>query len=191
MLSFASEAKDIVDITDTDFSSSVDDVIQNILEFNYMSTSLCLKIMSFDLLNQLFIHPSNPYNGSLFCVDSCVGHGHKTGTNLYAALHRVNEKMSFLRQDKTNNRYNDTQNIIIIATDGENTRRTSQTDAQKQRFFKTTAPFLFLIIVHPLLMSNCLQVTPTQGQALSWPSLISGICWVILTQAPIIQMREC
>uniref|UniRef100_A0A3Q0S380 C3/C5 convertase n=1 Tax=Amphilophus citrinellus TaxID=61819 RepID=A0A3Q0S380_AMPCI len=92
VLSFASEAKDIVDIADTDLSGSVDSVIWNLMEFDYKS------------------------------------HGRKTGTNLYAALQRVNEKISFFKVDKTNNRFNETQNIIIIATDGySNTGRNSDT----------------------------------------------------------------
>ncbi|KAM7413560.1 hypothetical protein PAMA_020775 [Pampus argenteus] len=45
-------------------------------------------------------------------------HGSKTGTNLYAALHRVMEVMSFFKQNSQKNHFNETQNIIIIQTDG-------------------------------------------------------------------------
>ncbi|XP_034459755.1 complement C2 isoform X2 [Hippoglossus hippoglossus] len=82
VLSFASEAKDIVDITETDISTSIEDVIWNLQEFKYDS------------------------------------HGHKTGTNLHAALHRVSEVINFFKQNSVKNRFNETQNIIIIETDG-------------------------------------------------------------------------
>ncbi|XP_042342151.1 complement C2 [Plectropomus leopardus] len=45
-------------------------------------------------------------------------HGSKTGTNLHAALHRVNEMISFLKQNSAKNHFNETQNIIVIETDG-------------------------------------------------------------------------
>ncbi|KAK5868479.1 hypothetical protein PBY51_009489 [Eleginops maclovinus] len=47
-----------------------------------------------------------------------TSHGRKTGTNLHAALYRVSEVMSFLKQNINNNYFNETQNIIIIETDG-------------------------------------------------------------------------
>ncbi|XP_039987709.1 complement C2 [Xiphias gladius] len=82
VLSFASEAKDIVDIRDTDISSSTEDVIWNLMDFDYHS------------------------------------HGQKTGTNLHSALLRVSEVISFLKQNSAKNHFNETQNIIIIETDG-------------------------------------------------------------------------
>uniref|UniRef100_A0A8C2WZZ7 C3/C5 convertase n=1 Tax=Cyclopterus lumpus TaxID=8103 RepID=A0A8C2WZZ7_CYCLU len=82
VLSFASEARDIVDITDVDRSGSIDDVLHSLEQFKYDS------------------------------------HGRKTGTNLHAALHRVSMVMSFLKRDSARNHFNETQNIIIIETDG-------------------------------------------------------------------------
>ncbi|XP_054468830.1 complement C2 [Anoplopoma fimbria] len=82
VLSFASEAKDIIDITDTVRSGSIDDIIWNLEEFDYTS------------------------------------HGRKTGTNLHAALHRVSERISFFKENWVMNHFNETQNIIIIETDG-------------------------------------------------------------------------
>lgn len=82
VLSFASEAVDIVDIRDSEISGSIDNVIWYLEEFDYHS------------------------------------HGRKTGTNLYSALYRVKEVMSFLKQNSAKNRFNETQNIIIIETDG-------------------------------------------------------------------------
>ncbi|KAG7479699.1 complement C2-like [Solea senegalensis] len=82
VLSFATEVKDIVDITQTYMSSSIEDVIWNLMEFDYHS------------------------------------HGRKTGTNLHSALHRVSEKISFFKQRGAKSRFNETQNIIIIETDG-------------------------------------------------------------------------
>ncbi|CAJ1066154.1 complement C2 [Xyrichtys novacula] len=82
ILSFASEAIDIVNITDSHMSGDIDDVIWNLMEFDYHS------------------------------------HGEKKGTNLHAALLRVTELISFLKQNSARNHFNETQNIIIIETDG-------------------------------------------------------------------------
>lgn len=82
VLSFATMVKDIVDITHSDISGNIDDVIWNLEGFNYTS------------------------------------HGRKTGTNLYAALYGVSEKINFLKQNSAKNHFNETQNIIIIETDG-------------------------------------------------------------------------
>ncbi|XP_070761470.1 complement C2 [Enoplosus armatus] len=45
-------------------------------------------------------------------------HGSQTGTNLHAALDRVSEVIAFFKQNSDKNRFNETQNIIIIETDG-------------------------------------------------------------------------
>ncbi|XP_051252628.1 complement C2 [Dicentrarchus labrax] len=45
-------------------------------------------------------------------------HGSKTGTNLHAALFRVSEMISFFKRDSAKYHFNETQNIIIIETDG-------------------------------------------------------------------------
>uniref|UniRef100_A0A8D2ZDR7 C3/C5 convertase n=1 Tax=Scophthalmus maximus TaxID=52904 RepID=A0A8D2ZDR7_SCOMX len=82
VLSFASKAKVIVDIKQTDISSSTEDVIWNLMEFDYLS------------------------------------HGSQTGTNLHSALHSVSEVISFFKQNSARNHFNETQNIIIIETDG-------------------------------------------------------------------------
>ncbi|XP_023134907.1 complement C2 isoform X2 [Amphiprion ocellaris] len=82
VLSFASEARDIVNISDTEISSSAEDVIWYLTEFDYNS------------------------------------HGRKTGTNLYSALHRVSGEINFLKTNRAANYFNETQNIIIIETDG-------------------------------------------------------------------------
>ena len=57
----------------------------------------------------------------MFCICTSAGHGRKTGTNLHAALYGVSEKINFLKQNSANNHFNETQNIIIIETDGKNT----------------------------------------------------------------------
>ncbi|XP_040901827.1 complement C2 [Toxotes jaculatrix] len=82
VLSFASEAKDIVDIRDADISSRIEDVIWNLVDFDYHS------------------------------------HKSKTGTNLHSALHHVSEVINFFKQNTARNHFNETQNIIIIETDG-------------------------------------------------------------------------
>ncbi|XP_008296696.1 complement C2 [Stegastes partitus] len=82
VVSFASETKNIVNISDTDTSSSAEDVIWYLMQFDYHS------------------------------------HGRKTGTNLYSALHSVSEEINYLKQNSATNHFNETQNIIIIETDG-------------------------------------------------------------------------
>ncbi|KAL1260174.1 hypothetical protein QQF64_008001 [Cirrhinus molitorella] len=48
---------------------------------------------------------------------SAESHGNKRGTNLHKALERVYSKLSFLKVNKESH-FNETQNVIIIATDG-------------------------------------------------------------------------
>uniref|UniRef100_A0A3B3X2T5 C3/C5 convertase n=1 Tax=Poecilia mexicana TaxID=48701 RepID=A0A3B3X2T5_9TELE len=45
-------------------------------------------------------------------------HGRKTGTNLYSALENVANTIGFLNENRNKNHFNETQNIIIIETDG-------------------------------------------------------------------------
>ncbi|XP_029372782.1 complement factor B [Echeneis naucrates] len=82
ILSFASEAKDIVNITDTDISTNTEEVIWHLMDFDYNS------------------------------------HGRKTGTNLFSAINRVNSLISFFKQNSERYHFRDTQNVIIIQTDG-------------------------------------------------------------------------
>lgn len=127
MLSFATEAKDIVDIIDEE-SGNIDDVIWSIMDFNY--TSMTLLVLPL-LENHVFWSESVCIASQLWCiyfhsdlflfVCSLTGHGRKTGTNIHGALKRVEERMSIFKRN--NNQFNETQNIIIIATDGDNTRR--------------------------------------------------------------------
>lgn len=63
------------------------------------------------------------------CVFSSVGHGQKTGTNLHAALKEVDKTISYLKENSATNHFNETQNIIIIETDGKN-HIVSQTPTQ-------------------------------------------------------------
>ncbi|CAK6974955.1 complement C2 [Scomber scombrus] len=91
VLSFASEAIDIVDILDSQISGDTESVIGHLLDFDYHS------------------------------------HGKKTGTNLHAGLNRVSERISIFKQNRQRNHFNETQNIIIIQTDGySNTGRKPQ-----------------------------------------------------------------
>uniref|UniRef100_H3DA21 C3/C5 convertase n=1 Tax=Tetraodon nigroviridis TaxID=99883 RepID=H3DA21_TETNG len=82
VLSFASGVKIIVDIRHAEISGSADDVIWNLMNFDYNS------------------------------------HGRKTGTNLHDALVSVNEVLSIFKANSVEQKFNETQNIIIIATDG-------------------------------------------------------------------------
>lgn len=81
-----------------------------------------LKIWLFVSLSLTWCIVSSPpffhFNNLLFPP---AGHGEKTGTNLYAALQRVNEMISFFKANRATNKFNETQNIIIIETDGKKT----------------------------------------------------------------------
>ena len=67
----------------------------------------------------------------MFCFCSSSAHGRKTGTNLHAALRRVSEMISFFKQNSAKYHFNETQNIIIIETDGKDEGNVSQTPAEK------------------------------------------------------------
>uniref|UniRef100_A0A8C8GP59 C3/C5 convertase n=1 Tax=Oncorhynchus tshawytscha TaxID=74940 RepID=A0A8C8GP59_ONCTS len=84
VISYASQAKDIVDIVsskDEHVRSNVKSVLKRLAAFDHRS------------------------------------HGNKTGTNLYAALYRVYERMAILRE-RNKTRFSETQNVILIETDG-------------------------------------------------------------------------
>ncbi|KAK6296893.1 hypothetical protein J4Q44_G00330350 [Coregonus suidteri] len=84
VISYASQAKDIVDIVsskDERASSNVQSVLKRLAAFDHKS------------------------------------HGVQTGTNLYAALHRVYERMAILKE-RNETRFSETQNVILIETDG-------------------------------------------------------------------------
>ncbi|KAF3693051.1 Complement factor B [Channa argus] len=98
VLSYASKAIDIVNITDTYTSSNIDNIIWSLLNFDYHS------------------------------------HGSKTGTNLAAGLKRVSEMINIFKQHSAKNHFNETQNIIIIETDGfSNTGPNPKTELAKIR----------------------------------------------------------
>lgn len=59
------------------------------------------------------------WSNSALGVCSSEGHGRKTGTNLYSALHNVQKAISFLNATSAKKQLADTQNIIIIETDGK------------------------------------------------------------------------
>uniref|UniRef100_A0A8C1LW59 C3/C5 convertase n=1 Tax=Cyprinus carpio TaxID=7962 RepID=A0A8C1LW59_CYPCA len=80
IISYASEAKEIVSITN-DLSQDVHYVMRKLHEFSDKS------------------------------------HGSKRGTNLHDALNKVYEELALLRENKRSH-FNETQNVIIIATDG-------------------------------------------------------------------------
>nr|BAA34707.1 complement factor B/C2B [Cyprinus carpio] len=80
IISYASEAKEIVSITN-DLSQDVHYVMRKLHEFSDKS------------------------------------HGNKRGTNLHDALNKVYEELALLRENKRSH-FNETQNVIIIATDG-------------------------------------------------------------------------
>lgn len=85
-------------------------------------------------------------NNSVRCICSSAGHGRKTGTNLHAALHRVSEVINFFKQNSAKNNFDETQNIIIIETDGSDTGNVSNRKLKKpfKLFFKIWIYHVFL-----------------------------------------------
>lgn len=71
-----------------------------------------------DIVNILNIHTSGTGERVIYVLQNFdpKRHGAKTGTNLYAALSHVNEQMAILK--RRGNHFNETQNIIVIETDG-------------------------------------------------------------------------
>ena len=68
-------------------------------------------------LRRLAAPHQRPSVARLTCL-SPAAHGSKTGTNTYAALSMVYESMLFLKENR-HNKFNETQHVIIIVTDGE------------------------------------------------------------------------
>uniref|UniRef100_A0A8C6WTN4 C3/C5 convertase n=1 Tax=Neogobius melanostomus TaxID=47308 RepID=A0A8C6WTN4_9GOBI len=109
-------------ISEEDFETSRAATISLIRKLETYEVQIMYHVLSFatkviDIVDILNIHTSgqvdrhfiNPFPLSL-------GHGEKTGTNLYAALSCVNEKIAILKMRETH--FNETQNIIVIETDG-------------------------------------------------------------------------
>lgn len=71
-------------------------------------------------------------------------HGQKTGTNLHAALHRVNEMISSFRQNRAKNHFNETQNIIIIETDGKDVRKCLTNSPAHKKLIQPISALLIL-----------------------------------------------
>lgn len=91
------------------------------LLFLYLCTSWDVKLCDtpqsylYVLTNKLI----GKWSNSALGVWSSEGHGRKTGTNLYSALHNVQKAISFFNATSTKKQLADTQNIIIIETDGK------------------------------------------------------------------------
>lgn len=81
---------------------------------------LCVSVRCFRTIMHLCLHFVCLFlANSAFHICSSAEHGNKTGTNLHSALYRVYELISLFKQNRATNHFNDTQNIIIIETDGE------------------------------------------------------------------------
>lgn len=120
IISYASEPKEIVSITSLD-SHDMHYILKKLDEFKYTSMFV-VKMFVFKILNHVFYYIfivafllQFPVLWILYFIS---GHGNKKGTNLYKALERVYTQLGFLRETKRN-QFNETQNVIIIATDGK------------------------------------------------------------------------
>lgn len=117
IISYASEPKEIVSITSME-SHDMHYILKKLNEFSYQSMFV-VKMFVFKILNHvhyyLYCSFLTPVSWILYFIS---GHGNKKGTNLYKALERVYSQLVFLRETKRN-QFNETQNVIIIATDGK------------------------------------------------------------------------
>ncbi|KAJ0022390.1 hypothetical protein NQD34_009880 [Periophthalmus magnuspinnatus] len=111
-------------ITATDFNSSRKATIDLIRKLATYEVQIRYHVLSFateviDIVDILNIYTRDNENRVISTLEDfdpkC--HGPKTGTNLFAALSKVNEKIAFLKISEKKH-FNETQNVIIIQTDG-------------------------------------------------------------------------
>ncbi|XP_061574969.1 complement C2 isoform X2 [Cololabis saira] len=111
-------------ITKAEFDVSRNATIALIRKLDSYDIQLNFHVLSFASETKVIVDIMDMHSGS---VDEVIytmmefdysSHGDKTGTNLYSALKEVSEKINFFKQNAAKNRFNETQNIIIIETDG-------------------------------------------------------------------------
>ena len=118
VVSYASEAIDIVTIIDTFISADAQLVIEEIEKFDpkgRTALTQCGIVLCPDVVNCCIHHWFMFVNSFFF---SSADHGDKIGTNLFAGLHRVDEMMALLKLGREDNHFMETQNVILIITDG-------------------------------------------------------------------------
>ncbi|XP_004076012.1 complement C2 [Oryzias latipes] len=107
-----------------DFNLSREATIALIKKLDSYDIQLNFHIVSFASEAQVIVDIKETYTSSN--ADEVISsltefdyhsHGQKTGTNLYSALQAVRERISFFKENK-GSAFNETQNIIIIETDG-------------------------------------------------------------------------
>lgn len=120
--SYASTAIKIVSILDP-WCDNADEVIKQLMEFDHKSMSLKWSFVYTFILSFILSFINLNIHRSISSL-SPPGHNSQTGTNLYDALHTVYEEMSFLKLNKKERTYfNQTQNVILIETDGRSHRK--------------------------------------------------------------------
>ena len=118
--SFASAAIDIVDIMDTFTSTHAGTVIKRIKQFDPKGKTIptrviCVVLGHGQVLHVLLLHVQDIYHSFLLSAD----HKDKTGTNIFAALYKVNEMMAIFKRNPDSH-FDKTQSVIVLITDGKN-----------------------------------------------------------------------
>lgn len=110
-------------ITKQDFELSRDATISLIRKLETYEVQIRYHVLSFaseviDIVDILNVYTSSEGDRVIYSLQTFDPnrHGTKTGTNLYAALSRVNERIAILKMREAH--FNETQNVLVIETDG-------------------------------------------------------------------------
>ncbi|XP_047449391.1 complement C2 [Mugil cephalus] len=108
-----------------DFDLSRDATIKLIRKLDSYEVKMKFHVLSFaskviDIVNITDSEISDKAEDVIWFLEkfNYNSHGRQTGTNLYSALYRVSEMINFFKQNSAKYFFNETQNIIIIETDG-------------------------------------------------------------------------
>lgn len=110
-------------ITKEDFELSRDATIALIKKLETYEVQIRYHVLSFaseviDIVDILKFHTISDGERVIYSLEKFDPNRHreKTGTNLYAALSRVNERIAILKMHEAH--FNETQNVVVIETDG-------------------------------------------------------------------------
>ncbi|XP_035240000.1 complement C2 isoform X2 [Anguilla anguilla] len=122
-----------------DFQKAKDTTAALISKLDSYDVNMKFQVISYAAEPKEIMNIASPWSNSVEHVLQALSkfnhtvHGKKTGTNLHAALDMVYKRMAFLKEQK-DGRFNETQNVILITTDGHsNTGRSPKAVLAKIR----------------------------------------------------------
>lgn len=138
-------------ITKADFELSRSATISLIRKLETYEVQIRYHVLSFaseviDIVDILNVYTSSVGDRVIYSLErfNPESHGTKTGTNLYAALSRVNEQITILKIRETH--FNETQNIIVIETDGYS--NTGNKSSLAMKLIRSTLGYDYTAIDH-------------------------------------------